>query len=215
MPELSPTMDSRANGFTERADQELEGHVRTVVHALESKRGTTIDASDNVLHWRVCHAAMILNRVTKLNADGKTAHARLRGRKSRIYTCEFGEIIMYMPADAFSQIHLHSRCQHGIWLALRHEYDEPIVGTAASVFNIRSIKRKVFEHRWDHDAVKRMQGASWKPCPAVSGDELRIRPQAHSSTAPCAASDAELEGSGERQTPRRFRTERRDLERVG
>ena len=59
------------------------------------------------------HAGMILNRFKRLKGDGKTAHERVKGRKSRKELCEFGEANVYMPADALQKPSMEPRWLEG------------------------------------------------------------------------------------------------------
>ena len=116
------------------------------------------------------------------------------GRKSRNDICEFGGCVMYMPADALDKPNLHSRWLHGVWRGIRAETDDTLIGTTACVFKARSIKRKVFEHRWDAKQIKDIAGFPWKPCPTVSDDAVCIGPPGPTQQPPREATDAELEG---------------------
>ena len=89
MTENSAVGDSKGNGLVERANRTVEGQVRTMVMALESKLSKTIDASSGVFPWLVLHAGTLLNRFS-VAADGKTPHERLRGKNSRKQLIEFG-----------------------------------------------------------------------------------------------------------------------------
>ena len=55
--EESPTGSSESNGEVERAIREIQGQVRTMKIALESRIGKAIEPTSNVLPWMVTQAA--------------------------------------------------------------------------------------------------------------------------------------------------------------
>ncbi len=65
---------------------------------------------------------------------------------------------------------------HGVWLGLRPESGEVLVGTPVGVFKARSIKRKPFENRWGAQQIKSISGTPWKPTPNVIDYHIRIGP---------------------------------------
>ena len=127
MTENSAVGDSKGNGLVEKANRTVGAQVRTMVIALESKLGKTIDASSSVFPWLVLHAGTLLYRFS-VAADGKTSHERLRGKKSRKQLIEFGESIHFMPLNALDKPNIDSRFQDGIWLGVRLGTDEYLVG---------------------------------------------------------------------------------------
>ena len=62
MTEKSPVGDSKSNGRVERDNREVEGQVRTMASALESKLGQKIPAGSNVLPWLVLHSGTVLRQ---------------------------------------------------------------------------------------------------------------------------------------------------------
>ena len=71
--EKSPKGDSQSNGLAEQANQQIEGQVRTMMNALESKLGGKIDADLDVVPWLISHAGLLINRF-QVGPDGKTPH---------------------------------------------------------------------------------------------------------------------------------------------
>ena len=81
--EKSPVGDSKANGEIERANQTLEGQVRTLCHALEDAMGGwKIEVSDHIFAWLVIHAGNLINRFA-IKKERKTPHEKIKGRKSK------------------------------------------------------------------------------------------------------------------------------------
>ena len=83
IPEASPTGSSGSNGVIERAVQAIEGQVRTLKLALESRIGGTIPSDHDIVPWIVEHAAVIINK-GQVGADGKTAYERLKGKPAHL-----------------------------------------------------------------------------------------------------------------------------------
>ena len=73
--EASPVGNSGSNGVIERAAQAIEGQVRTMKLALESRIGMEIPSDHDVVPWIVEYAATIINK-GQAGADGKTAYER-------------------------------------------------------------------------------------------------------------------------------------------
>jgi hypothetical protein len=97
--EESPVGEHQSNGAVENAVKRVQGQVRTMRDALESRIGERIKGEDNVFTWMVRHAAASMNRY-QVGEDGKTAHERMRGRRFRRDVTEFGESVMYIRAES-------------------------------------------------------------------------------------------------------------------
>ena len=102
-PEFSPIFSSQSNGVAERAVQSVEGQLRTLRYALESRLGVGVviaprggDAS-SVVAWLTEYSAVLLNRF-EVGHNGKTAHERLHMKPSRTMGVEFGETVYWRKA---------------------------------------------------------------------------------------------------------------------
>ena len=89
IPEASPIGSSGSNGVIERAVQAIEGQVRTIKLALESRIGVEIPSDHDVIPRIVEYAATIINE-GQVGADGKTAYERLKGKPAHLSGLEFG-----------------------------------------------------------------------------------------------------------------------------
>ena len=127
--------------MVERAVQMLEGQVRTMVLALESKIDKTINADDNILPWLISYAGVLINRF-HVGPDNKTAHERLRGRTSKRELVEFGEQnLYYVPTK--TRIDMDGRWLLGTFLG---RSPDCFVGVPnGAVVRARSIARVVAE----------------------------------------------------------------------
>ena len=76
IPEEPPAMDSRVNGFIEKAIQAVQGQIRTLKSALESRLGKPVPQDHPALPWLVSHAASLLNRYQR-DANGRTPYRKL------------------------------------------------------------------------------------------------------------------------------------------
>ena len=63
---------SGSHGVVEREVWSIEGRMRTMLSALESRVGRRIDARERVITFMAEHAAYIQNRL-EIGKDGKTA----------------------------------------------------------------------------------------------------------------------------------------------
>ena len=87
MLENSPVGESRSNGLTEKAIQEVQGTIRTLKDCVESKlidketgeKGTTT-LNGAVITWSTERSGHIIIRY-KIGPDGMTAYQRLKGKK--------------------------------------------------------------------------------------------------------------------------------------
>ena len=93
IPEASPVGSSGSNGVIERAVQAIEGQVRTIKLALESRIGSEIPSDHYVTPWIIEYVATIINK-GQVGADGKTACERLKGKPVHLAGFEFGEKVL-------------------------------------------------------------------------------------------------------------------------
>ena len=73
---------SGSNGVIERAVQAVEGQVRTIKLALESRIGVETLRDHDVIPSIIEYAATIINK-GQASADGRTAYERLKGKPAR------------------------------------------------------------------------------------------------------------------------------------
>ena len=69
---------------------------------------------------------------------------------------------------------LESRWGTGIWLGVREESGEILIGTKEGVIEFRSFRRKgSHADRWDWAELEAMQGVPWEPVPGREGIEVK------------------------------------------
>lgn len=145
--EHSPKYDPQAYGMVERAVQSIEGQVRTMVLALENKLGAKLNADYNIIPWLVSYAGILINRF-QVGPDNKTNHERLRGRKSKRELVEFGECVWWLPLDYKNLPKMDAKLYDGLFLGVKEDTDEVLIGTESGVFLSRTIcefRRDSFE----------------------------------------------------------------------
>ena len=97
-----PVRSSGSNGVIERVIKEVQGQLRAMKSALDTRVGVDIRGTSNILPWMVEYASVLINKYL-VEKDGKTAYERLRGKKSKMLGFEFGESVH------FRRIHLQCR----------------------------------------------------------------------------------------------------------
>ena len=97
VPRFSPKGKSAANGVVEKAVQEVEGQVRTMILALESRIGCKLELDHPVMYWLVEYASELINRIKVQDHDYKTSYHRTYGKPDYQALAEFGEAVHYQP----------------------------------------------------------------------------------------------------------------------
>ena len=161
--EVSPVGSSASNGVAERGVQSLEGQVRVLKDAVESRLGLAVPSNHNILAWLVEFAATLINRY-EVGRDGRTPHERLRGKASRLVGLEFGEKVNFRRAPVGSRMaKLDSLWSDGVFLGYRAVSGEIVVGTKDGVYKTRTVKRKPYEHRWEKETWISSEGFRGRP----------------------------------------------------
>ena len=67
------------------------------------------------------------------------------------------------------------RLERGIWLGIRDETSEIIVGTEIGTVKARDFKRLADQQeRWNAEAVMQMKGTPWEPVPGTTSDSIPV-----------------------------------------
>ena len=72
MPEYSPVRSSWSNGVIERGIKEVQGQLRAMKSALDTRVGVDIRSTSNFLPWMVEYASVLINRYLA-GKDGKNS----------------------------------------------------------------------------------------------------------------------------------------------
>jgi hypothetical protein len=208
--ELAPTGDSQSNGEIEVTVQVVEGQVRTMKCHLEHRLQQEIPTEHPVLPWLVRHASATISRYQR-GRDGMTAYRRLKGREFAKSVTEFGECVWYMRNKTSRRGKLESRWESGVFLGIREESNEILVGTPKGVLKARTFRRKGSdEDRWNKEEILAVKGFPWQPDPNVSTFDIRSRVSVR------VEQPGEVELGNTREfTSRRLRITKRDLQHHG
>ena len=74
--------------------------------------------------------------------EGFTAYRRWKGRTFGREVAEIGESVWYMKPGIKGKDKFERRWEEGIWLGVRHETGEVIMGTSEGVIKVRDVKRR-------------------------------------------------------------------------
>ena len=212
--EQSPVGSSASNGVIERGVQTLEGQIRVLKDALETRWGIRIGDEQKILSWIVEYAAVLVNRY-EVGHDGKTPYERLRGKTSRMLGVEFGERLMFRRQPLGARLaKLESLWEEGIFVGYRSQSGEYMIGTAEGAFKTRTIKRMICEKRWDAGNLSCIVGTPWKPIPG--DDDVDDAMPAIQIKMKDGTVDIEQARQKEEQiVPRRVYIQRKDIEEHG
>ena len=78
--EESPVGESASNGSIENAVRNVQGQVRSMRDALETRYQIKINGESSCIPWMVRHAANLISRY-QVGMDGRTAYERWKGKK--------------------------------------------------------------------------------------------------------------------------------------
>ena len=159
--EYVPKGEHQSNGEVERAVQSAHGIARTVKDFLEEKLKIALEPTGPVLAWLVEYSSTLLN-LFQVGSDGLTPYHRLKGKPWKIDLPSFGECIEFKKRTSTK---LESRWESGLYLGVKTNTTERIVGNLSGIFIVQSVRRKPEEERWNPDLVKGMKGTPWDPNP--------------------------------------------------
>ena len=171
-----PVADHQANGLVENAVKNVQGQFRVIKDALESRRGRRVDGEHPVIPWMVMHAASVVNRSRK-DDEGFSAYRKWKGREFTKPVAEFGECVLYAPAASAGKDKFDARWKEGVWLGVRMESGESLIGTTEGVVKARDFRRKAENGgRWSTADFDKFVGVPGEPYPGAKGGfELRSK----------------------------------------
>lgn len=214
MHEHSPVGSSASNGVIERGIQTLEGQIRVIKDALETRWKVKIGEEQKVLSWLVEYAAVLVNRY-EVGHDGKTPYERARGKSSRMLGVEFGERLLFRRQPIGARLaKLESLWEEGVFLGYRSQSGEYMIGTAEGAFRTRTIKRTVLEQRWKAENINCVVGTTWKP---MAGEEHAddVMPAVQINMKDDTIEIERPQHREEHVVPRRVYIQRKDIEKHG
>ena len=141
-----------------------------------------------------------------------TAFRLWKGRDFNRYVTEFGDCICYLKSGSAGTNKFDLRWYEGVWLGIRDETGEAIVGTREGMVKCRDFCRKpIEEDRWDAKKFDEFRGSPWEPVPGKTGMKIRTQIVISEDSTPVTTPVVVREELG----PRRLRVRRDDLLRYG
>ena len=132
---------------------------------LESCYNRIIPGSHPSRPWLVRHASSTVFR-EKVGNDGFTAYKRVKGKEFKKELVKFGECIWYLKPKSKGKAKAECRWENGVFLGIRDESGEYIVGAPGGAIKVRSIRRKGSEEeRWNWEEFNGIKGTPWEPSP--------------------------------------------------
>ena len=105
-----------------------------------------------------------------------TPFRKWKGREFKQPLVEFGERVMYYKPGVKGTEKMENRWSTGIWLGMRDESHEVIIGTPMGCIKVKDIKRFASEEdRWDADRFNAFRGVPWEPTPGSKSCEMKVR----------------------------------------
>ncbi len=174
--EESPVGDHQANRLAENAVKNVQWQFRVMKDALESRHCRRIEGEHPAVPWLVMHAAAVINKGRK-HVEGFTPYRRWKRREFTRPLAEFGECVWYTPALWAGRDKLDSTWRGGVWLGVKLESGESIIGTSEGVVKARGFRRKPEKGgRWKVEDFDKFVGAPWEPyLGAKGGYELKSK----------------------------------------
>ena len=214
VPEKSPKGESKSNGEVERAVQTVHGIARTLKQHVEGYTRLVLDPKSPVLAWLVEYSAVLHYLFHRDSGDGMTPYQRVKGKEWQVALPAFGEAVDY---KRHTRHKLEARWSRGVYLGVKPETTERIIGTPEGVLVVQSIRRVPEGERYDSDAISRVAGLPWKPTPSTPEDGEAYELPAPVELAPdCPEVAAQpTEAADQERAARRYYITQRDLEKYG
>ena len=140
----------------------VQGQLRAMKSALDTRVGVDIRSTSNILPWMVEYASVLINRYL-VEKDGKTAYERFRVKKSRMLGFEFGESVQFRRIPLRGRLGKLDRLwQTGLFVGYRTQSGEYMVANSEGVFKTRTMKRIPENERWNKSEIEGMPWTSLK-----------------------------------------------------
>lgn len=165
VPQNSIVKQSASNGMIENGVREVEGAIRTMKLALEGRLRARVPADSPILYWLVAHAAELIDRCKVSSLDGMTARERRCGKRGRLPLAEFGECVFFLPVDhaAPPRYKLDAKLREGVFVGVCARSNAYKVIGDDGLVHVRTVKRKLFQERWNAETVLGVQVTPWRP----------------------------------------------------
>ena len=98
----------------------------------------------------------------------------MRGRKFNTELVQFGECVWYLKLKSKCHHKWEERWEDGVWLGVRDESGEAIIGTDVGVVKARTVRRKGSQEEiWDAKQHESMRGVPWATIPGTTQHEIQ------------------------------------------
>ncbi len=165
--------ESQTNGLAEVGVKILEGLIRTLKIATETRITEALASDSILLAWLAEHDAVVYNRCAVMS-DGRMPWQRAYGRASTMPLQPFGEKVLFKPLkrNGEHKNSLQPRFRFAFYLGSRSRSGEHFVGTLEGVVRCRDVRRLTEDQRWDLEGLKAVKGTPWAPVNGVSTLEV-------------------------------------------
>ena len=156
--EESPVGNHQANGEIENAIKRFAGQFRTLKESIESRYQVRLKPEHHCIPWMINYASGCINRY-QVGIDGKTNHKRWKGKDFDRTICEFGECIIALKLDSVGKTKSKVRWVEAVFIGIREETGELIVGTPEGVIKARDFQRyPTNAERWNLEKFDAFRG---------------------------------------------------------
>ncbi len=118
--EEAPVGDHQANGVAENSVKNLQGQLRVLKDALESRIKKRVDGEHLTVPWMVMHAATVINKGRK-DDEAFMPHRRREGKEFNRPVADIEKCVMYLPAVSAGENKFDVRWMGGMCLGVKLE----------------------------------------------------------------------------------------------
>jgi len=173
--EESPVGKSQSNGEIEKEIKQIQGQFRTIRAHTEANYKSRLAETHNSLPWMIRHCGEQRFR-SDVGDDGRTPRQRIKGRKFKREICLFGECVWYIKPKSKGKDKAYSRWDHGVWLGIREESGETLIGTKEGVIKVNCVRRHADEKaKWNLELFNGFKRLPWEPVSGSESSEVRTR----------------------------------------
>ena len=161
----------------------------------------------------ISHASSCISKY-QVAEDCKTNHRRWKGKDFDRPICEFGECIIALKLDSVGKQKSKVRWIQAVFLGIREETGELIVGTPDGIIKARDFKRhSSIEERWNIEQFNAFRGVPWATIPGMESDDIKSRVELPEPKGPIIP--PEVPQSKPIQPPRRIMLRQDDVIKAG
>jgi hypothetical protein len=191
----------------------VHGIARTLKEHVEQYTRCVLDPKCPILAWLIEYAG-VLHYLFHRGEDRMAPYRRVKGKEWTIALPAFGESIDF---EKNTRRKLESRWERGVYLGVRTDTTERIVGASKGVCVVQSVRRVPESERRIWEAMASVRGLPWKPVPDGPDDqdafELPTPVELHPDSPEAPA--VPVEAADQERAVRRYYITGKDLEKYG